>query len=160
MFGGWDDEALQDVWSFDTQTLTWSSHGDGPTPLNVFMVGWGGNALWYFGGGYNRMQSVSDDLWKLVPNGANGTAEGSSGWTKMSKGPPGRFDHAGIVDPVRQVLLVVGGCTNYNDPFKDVWSYDLQMDRFLGYYQLTAAWDPVGKRKIPQHPADSDQASD
>eukprot|EP00438_Fugacium_kawagutii_P000854 Skav222065 [mRNA] locus=scaffold707:291120:292127:- [translate_table: standard] len=156
MFGGWRTgrRVFQDLWSFDTQTLTWTQHADGPTYLQMHTVNWGGNALLYMGGTTTpEPDGYSGDLWKYFPS--NDT------WTKRPNGPPG-FGHATAFDPLGKVMLLVGGTMDHYTLFNDVWSYTLQTDTwieeetslsssiagFQGLLTLKAVWDPLGQRML------------
>jgi hypothetical protein len=71
-------------------------------------------------GGYRPPGRFSDEVWSL-------SLAGTPAWTPLAPagtGPMGRCQHSAIYDPVRDAMIVYGGCDAYGICF-DAWSLSL-----------------------------------
>ena len=128
--------------------VRWTRHSpSGPPPpaRRDHTMATDGETVFIFGG---RGDRVLDDLWSF-----NATA---NSWKDLndSMGPPARFGHNLVYDPLGNRLLVFGGQAGA-DFFNDLWAYDVNTgkwselqvgdDRPAPRYGAASAFDPAGR---------------
>ena len=126
VFGGWNGMSLVNsthalsLSGFPTWTAL-ATAGTPPSPRDgqVAVYDSVGDRMLLFGG--NNGSALLDEVWSL-------SFAGTPTWTLLSPGgksPPGRFECAGILDPVTRRLLVAGGQNSIGGYWNDVWSLGL-----------------------------------
>jgi hypothetical protein len=115
---------LNDVWALALSGAPfWSSLAPSGTPpsgrqSHTAIDDPAGDRMIVFGGGNGS--GVFGDVWAL-------SLSGSPAWTQLAPAgtpPSPRADHSAIYDPIRQRMVVFGGC-DFSGGFQDVWVLSL-----------------------------------
>lgn len=129
---------FNDLWQLDLESDTWSELSTTSPPTarvnGSFVVNADGTKAYLFGGNLSLNGSAynpQNDLWELDLS--------TYTWTQLSPAgtpPSRRLFHAGLFDPVRNRVVVMGGGDEtafFNDAvyFNDVWAYDVASNAWL-----------------------------
>lgn len=114
LFGGQRSGPLDDLWSFDLSSQTWSELVTAERPTGRFFATSGvmGGRLWVFGG--STAQGTTEELWSFDL--------GRQAWTKAAMSgswPSKRHSHAAAVIQEDESMIIVGGFGGTN--LSDVW---------------------------------------
>ena len=144
IFGGYTGGSLNDTWSLNLATATWTqlSPAGGPPsprqfPAAVYDVP--RNRMVVFGGN-DTTGTVADPLWSL-------SLGSTPAWTDLGgHQPPRRWDAATAFDPSRRVMWVHGGMGWDVGQLtrSDLWS--LSLGSPTGWSQPATSGTPLGKR--------------
>jgi N-acetylneuraminic acid mutarotase len=155
IFGGKSgnfDEGLNDLWKYDPAANRWEQiprSDPWPPPrqdLSLLFIPLDGKL--YMHGGWTASDhgaNFFNDLWQFDPDTAT--------WQEMSAPEQNRMRHAAVWDPIREQMLIFGGCCGPKLWFNDVWGYDPRRDDWVEYKasgELPSArqrfgytWDPI-----------------
>lgn len=106
MFGGYDGQLLNDLWSLSLATTpAWSRIvKPPPSPRRDFAVAYSGGSLFLFGGYSDVYPNARNDVYKLT---LGTTVEWSD--VAAGDGPSGRYGHRMIYDAPRDRFVTFGG---------------------------------------------------
>jgi hypothetical protein len=138
LFGGVSVRRFDDLWAFDLRTQQWTelTQAKGPSPRDtgLFVLHPSGDQALYYGG---RPGTHADaELWSLDLT--------TDTWTKLGKGPPGRFEF-GYAQQGDQVWLY-GGNLLHGIETDELWELELSSAAFrklpVGHYLPPKATSP------------------
>jgi len=151
LFGGEDTTARNDLWAYSINTRQWrplspagnkpdarSGHTLNYDPVRRRLILFGGQASGFF-----------SDIWAYDI--------AANQWTRLADnnaGPSRRYGHSGIIDTVRNRVIISHGFTN-SGRFDDTWAFDLAANRWSDI-------SPAGGRPVRRclHHAVYDPAGD
>jgi hypothetical protein len=133
---GTGETTLTDVWSLALGSLTWTAlapSGGPPSARNFPTCGYDlqDRKMIVYAGRGSGDGTIGDVAWAL-------SLDGSPQWTELAAGPSGRYQGAGVYDPVRNRMILYGGYDGTNT-FSDVWGLSTATQRWT---RLTSSGSP------------------
>lgn len=165
IFGGLNQKVgamFNDTWAFDLTPGTadpWVLLDDGSSGPSArhshtgVYTGTGDDRLIIYGG--RDSDGALNDVWAFDP--------GTATWERILEGyygeldpqPFERYSHTGVYDPLRQQMIVYGGCRSTSILYQDTWAFDLQDEIWIPLpdspgprFGHSALYDPIMDRMI------------